>query len=151
MPVMHCVRFFLIIFFAFVPSTLVHTEELPASSDNPKMQFQSSDFGRIATRNKQKVEASFIESASWFGATGLPEAVERELPRYLRREFGQFVAEPGALKAADLIFIGSYFDKEVKTYYWRIPVKQGVTLHAKVCMDKQGDVSFSWGDFVLPN
>src|SRR5437868_3310291 len=49
-----------------------------------------------------KKEEQFLESAAWLGKTGLGEDVERELPRYLRRELGESVLDPGSLKADDL-------------------------------------------------
>ncbi|HEY5995097.1 MAG TPA: hypothetical protein VIU46_10925, partial [Gallionellaceae bacterium] len=52
--------------------------------------------GRMAKRSEgEKVR----EVADWFGTTGLDEETERELPRYLRREFGESLFDEGALKA----------------------------------------------------
>ena len=34
-------------------------------------------------------EYATLETADWFGTTGLDEETERELSRYLRREFGE--------------------------------------------------------------
>jgi hypothetical protein len=61
------------------------------------------------------------ESAEWFGKTGLSEDIERELPRYLRREFGESLSEPTSLKAADLTYIGSFQEEGHLVHYWRIP------------------------------
>ena len=47
-------------------------------------------------------EETVIEAAPWFGTTGLDEEVERELPKYLRREFGELLLDDDSLKARDL-------------------------------------------------
>lgn len=50
-------------------------------------------------------EDKALEVAQWFGTTGLPEDLERELPRYLRREFGEGLFEENGLKADDLKYL----------------------------------------------
>ena len=63
------------------------------------------------------------ETADWFGKTGLTDETERELPRYLRREFGETLSEEGALQASDLIYLGIFQEQPGPVHYWRIPSK----------------------------
>ena len=65
-------------------------------------------------------EAETIEEAPWFGTTGLGEALERELPRYLRRELGESIFEKGSLKASDLRYLGVFPAKNGPTHFWRL-------------------------------
>jgi hypothetical protein len=67
-----------------------------------------------------KAEGDVAEIAPWFGKTGLGEETERELPRYLRREFGESIFTPGALKASDLIYLGETPDGTGTVHSWRI-------------------------------
>src|SRR3989344_1064334 len=46
-----------------------------------------------------KKEGEVREEAEWIGKTGLSEELERELPRYLRREFGQSLFDADSIKA----------------------------------------------------
>ena len=61
------------------------------------------------------------EQAEWFGQTGLSPEVERELPRYLRRELGESALSPKSLKAADLKYIGAFDEGDQRVHYWRVP------------------------------
>ena len=53
--------------------------------------FQKRVQARLAEMER---EEAIREEAPWFGKTGLAEEQERELPRYLRREFGQLLSNP---------------------------------------------------------
>jgi hypothetical protein len=70
-------------------------------------------------------EETTREEAPWFGATGLTDDEERELPRYLRREFGEFWQSPGGLQARELVYLGIQTDEEGKAHFWRIPRRLG--------------------------
>lgn len=53
-----------------------------------KQHLQSDEYERAVAEHQELMarEDRVVEEASWFGRTGLPEDLERELPRYLRRE-----------------------------------------------------------------
>jgi hypothetical protein len=89
------------------------------------------------------------ESADWFGKTGLDEGTERELPRYLRREFGEAPDEEGSLRASDLHYLGVHRDAERgPAHFWRVARSQGgEPWYAYVEVDQQGGAtSLGWGD-----
>jgi hypothetical protein len=71
--------------------------------------------------DRMQKEDEVREVAVWIGKTGLPEALERELPRYLRREFGQSLFDEESLKAADLQYVGAFPVEGKAIHYWRIP------------------------------
>ena len=58
------------------------------------------------TRGDDDDEDTTVEAADWIGKTWLDEDTERELPRYLRRELGESLADPDGLKANDLQYLG---------------------------------------------
>src|SRR5258705_10949895 len=61
------------------------------------------------------------ENAEWFGKTGLSAHIERELPRYLRREFGESIFSPKSLKASDLKYVGAFDEGAERVHYWKVP------------------------------
>jgi len=76
---------------------------------------------RVQARlEEMKYEESIREEASWFGTTGLPDDTERELPRYLRREYGHLLSQPRSLKARDLVYVGAFVEGHETVRYWRI-------------------------------
>ena len=91
-------------------------------------------------------EESVIEIATWFGKTGLPEGDERELPRYLRREFGKLLAEPGSLKASDLEYLGVFNQAGESVHYWRINYGSPEAKFAYVVTAPPGHEQMGWGD-----
>jgi hypothetical protein len=102
---------------------------------------------------QQAVEDVTLEKADWIGKTGLPEAIEREIPHYLRREFGEFMGDPNSLKASDLIYLGIHRDTEGRAHFWRVPSKNpanpGYAAYAEI--DSSGQVmSLGWGERNLP-
>lgn len=101
-----------------------------------------------AVLRRRAAEEATKEQAEWFGRTGLAEGDERELPRYLRREFGEFLDEPGGLKAADLQYLGVHAHEGARAHYWRIPSRGGgEPCFATVEIDEMGHARcFSWGD-----
>jgi hypothetical protein len=90
-------------------------------------------------------EEETLEIADWFGKTGLGEDVERELPRYLRREFGEFLGDPGALRAADLHYLGVHDEAPDKVHYWKIGTLDEAT-YAYVQRSVDGQISMGWGN-----
>lgn len=96
-----------------------------------------------------------VENADWFGKTGLDEATERELPHYLRREFGERLSrDTDALKANDLHYLGKFNENDQIAHYWEIPSKnkQEPTYYAYVMADNQNHAtSMGWGDKNPPN
>jgi len=94
----------------------------------------------------REAEESITEAADWFGSTGLSDEVERELPKYLRREFGERVLEPGSLKAADLIYIGRFEEQDFPVHYWKIPSSDGKDSFAYVEEWADGQCCTGWGN-----
>ena len=89
-----------------------------------------------------------VEIAPWFGRTGLSDEDERELPRYLRREFGEVGAEDG-MKAADLRYLGVQTDDRGPAHFWAIPKKDGEEDYAYAYIDIDDDghpLCYGWGD-----
>ena len=101
---------------------------------------------------KRQSEEELHEEADWFGQTGLDEAVERELPRYLRRELHEFVDEPTGLKASDLRYLGVHSDSRGTAHFWKMPPRSGEVAYAYVQLDEHGTVShLGWGDWAPVN
>lgn len=53
-------------------------------------------------------EDTLLENADWFGKTGLTESEERNLPKYIRAEYGHLLTDDDGIKAEDLTFIGCF-------------------------------------------
>ncbi len=99
----------------------VKTDATPAGKTGPFAPDDPEFKRRVQARlDEMKREESVREEAPWFGKTGLPDDVERELPRYLRREFGQLLSQPGALRAQDLQYMGVFTQRVETVHYWRI-------------------------------
>lgn len=95
-------------------------------------------------------ERKVIEKASWFGKTGLSEDVERELPRYIRREFKQTIFDEKSLKADDLIYLGAFAEGKGTVRYWRIKeADRDEARYATVAGTREGGVVMSIG-YKLP-
>jgi hypothetical protein len=91
-------------------------------------------------------EETLVEQADWFGTTGLSDEDERELPRYLRREFGELIEDEGALQAQDLRYVGRFEEGRELAHYWRIPSRsEDEPTYACVSTDREGVTSFEWG------
>ena len=94
---------------------------------------------------KSREEQKVIEEADWFGKTGLDEITERELPRYLRREFGESLFDEGSLKAASLKYMGSFPENGGTTHYWKIPYGKDERVFAYVDVATDDGGSMGWG------
>ncbi|HOY70491.1 MAG TPA: hypothetical protein PL131_07260 [Methylotenera sp.] len=107
--------------------------------------FRSAVKARMALVDK---EYATTETADWFGKTGLDEETERELPRYLRREFGETLFEQGALQANDLIYLGAFDEPIGVAHYWRITSKhnEDEPYYAHVIVEANGETCTGWGD-----
>lgn len=90
-------------------------------------------------------EEQVIEQAPWFGKTGLPDAVERELPRYLRRELGQSIFEKGSLRADNLQYVGVYPEGLNSIRFWRIVDGAKEPRFAYISVSTSGQTSLGWG------
>lgn len=90
-------------------------------------------------------ERTVREEAPWFGTTGLDDEVERELPKYLRREFGELLLDNDSLKAADLVYVGKFKEEDSVIHYWRIPPRNGEVSFACVEVGAQGELFTDWG------
>lgn len=91
---------------------------------------------------------NLVETASWFGQTGLADAEERELSRYLRREFGEVGTDDG-LRAADLDYLGLQTDDRGPAHFWKILRRAGQDewTYAYIDVDADGRAaSYGWGD-----
>jgi hypothetical protein len=94
-----------------------------ASQKEMRVLIESPEYVRAVGEAQARVESdnSVVEMAPWFGTTGLSNETERELSRYLRREFGESLDEPNSLKAADLVYLGVFSEREGIVYYWQVP------------------------------
>lgn len=121
----------------------------PSAEDIPAL-LQSPEYQKAVAERRalMEQEASYLEDAPWFGRTGLGDALERELPRYLRREFGESVFEEGALKASELDYLGVYHDGGLLVHFWRVPSSVESTF-ATVTVGPEGVVT-SWGSDAPP-
>lgn len=96
----------------------------------------------------RQAERALPEEADWIGRTGLPEDIERELPRYLRRELGEFLDQPGGLRAADLRYVGIATDTRGTAHFWQMPERAGEKPYAYVEIDAEGNAKgLGWGDW----
>jgi hypothetical protein len=97
-------------------------------------------------------EQEIEEAANWFGKTGLSEETERELPRYLRLEFGESVLDDDYLKASDLCYIGyarilesekeHFLSESAFVHCWKMPESDGENSpYAYVETDENGNES----------
>jgi hypothetical protein len=92
-------------------------------------------------------ELQIQEEADWFGRTGLDDATERELPRYLRRELGEFLDDPEGLKASDLVYLGLFKLRKGQMHFWRIPGRTHGDSFAYIELSRDGSPTlFGWGD-----
>ena len=98
------------------------------------------------SRASQEAEQTVVEQAPWFGTTGLDDELERELPKYLRREFGERLLDDDALKAGDLAYIGRFDEAEGVVHYWRIPSRDGEPCFAYIEISADGGSSTGWGN-----
>ncbi len=100
-----------------------------------------------AVKRRFALEYGTIEDADWFGKTGLTNEEERELPRYLRREFGESLEDEGALRAHDMTYLGVEPVNDefgtVRRHLWRIPTSDGQALYAEILVDKNGQLCYS--------
>lgn len=122
---------------------LPSAEDMRAFLESPE--YKKAVAERMASMER---EEAFVEEASWFGTTGLEDELERELPRYLRREFGESVFDGDALKASQLSYLGSFRSGEELVHYWRIPSSREPTF-ATITLSPQGAVT-SWGTEAPP-
>lgn len=93
-----------------------------------------------------KLEETLIEEAEWIGTTGLAEDVERELPKYLRRELGELVLDDDSLKARDLRYIGSFQEDGLEVHYWNVPYRDEKDVYAYVEVSEGQETCTGWGD-----
>jgi len=100
-------------------------------------------------------EEATLEEAEWFGITGLGIDIERELPRYLRREFGESLFDEGSLKAADIkyeeVFSELGLDIPLQVHYWRLPARDGEAVYAYIEVTPDGETCLGWGNKEPPS
>jgi hypothetical protein len=90
-------------------------------------------------------EETVIEEARWFGTTGLPEDIERELPKYMRREAGELLLDKGSLKASDLTYIGVFEEPDATVHYWSVPSSDGSEPSYAYVEVSGGQTCTGWG------
>lgn len=90
-------------------------------------------------------EEEVVEEAEWFGKTGLSDATERELPRYLRREYGQSIFGKGSLRAGSLQYLGRFPEGLNSIHFWRIGDGSKEPHFAYVTVSAGGDEVLGWG------
>jgi hypothetical protein len=129
-------------------------ENFRAITEGVKQHLQSEAYKKAVAERQELMEREdqIVEEASWFGRTGLPEDLERELPRYLRRELGETIFDDGSLKAADLEYLGSAREGALLIHYWRIDHTScsESPSYAYVELDDEGNSCTGWGDRDLP-
>lgn len=108
----------------------------------------SADFKKRmqARLDEMRKEEAVREEAPWFGRTGLSDDEERELPRYLRREFGTLLSEPGSLKAADVEYLGVFVEGVETVHFWRIHYGSPEPKFAYVVSAPAERAVMGWGD-----
>ncbi|MFZ6820321.1 hypothetical protein [Undibacterium sp. Ji22W] len=95
-------------------------------------------------------EEQVLEDADWFGKTGLSDSIERELPRYLRREYGMSIFDKDALKADHLTYLGVFPEGSNSHHFWRIHDGAKEAHYAYVTISANGDESLGWGSRLPP-
>ena len=99
-------------------------------------------------------EAKVNEEAPWLGTTGLTDEQERSLPRYVRMELGQSLADANALHARDLDYVGRFVEPDGTVYYWRLPAKAAANAtapqYAYMRQGPDGVFYTDWGSRVPP-
>lgn len=120
------------------------------SGDGMRSLLESPEYKNAVADKMELMEREevFLEDAPWFGRTGLGDEVERELPRYLRREFGESVFDEDALKASELEYLGVYNDGGMPVHFWRLPSSLEPTF-ATVTVCPGGTIT-SWGTDAPP-
>lgn len=92
-----------------------------------------------------ELEYAVREEAPWFGGTGLPDEVERELSHYIRREMGQSVHETSSLKARDLNYLGVFPWRSHAVHYWRVRVASESEDSFATIIMYEGVANYEWG------
>jgi hypothetical protein len=95
----------------------------------------------------REAEDATIELADWFGTTGLADEVERELPRYLRRELGESFLDEDSLKAGDLQYVGKFSNEGgLPIHFWKVPYRDQKDVYAYVEVWPDGQPCTGWGN-----
>ena len=102
-------------------------------------------------------ESATPETAAWLGTTGLTDAQERNLPRYVRMELGQSLKDSNAVQAQDLDYVGHFDEPDGTVYYWRIPERANAhgdthtgPAYAYIRKDAGGVFYTDWGNRTPP-
>lgn len=107
----------------------------------------------------QAAEDKVIEEAEWFGTTGLSEATERSLPRYLRLEFGESILDEYALQARDLNYLGvlelteleraagNFPEETSRVHFWAVPTGNVPPMYAYVEVSGDGSLCLGLGQY----
>jgi hypothetical protein len=90
-------------------------------------------------------EKKIVETAPWFGKTGLGDSIERNLPRYVRHELGQVIFDSDSVKAADMEYLGKFTEGNKTVRYWKIRKGMGDVQYAFVSVLQQGGVLMGIG------
>jgi hypothetical protein len=128
----------------------MNEDDLKEVEERMKAHLHSDEYKKAVEERLTEMEREeqVIEEAAWIGKTGLPEEWERQLPQYLRREFGESLFDENSLKAADLEYVGAFPEREGSTHYWRVPYQGRTDVFAYVEDFENG--AFGWGDKASP-
>lgn len=101
----------------------------------------------------RKVEESNPEIAKWMGKTGLPTDIETELPRYIRRELGEWYMDEESTKASDMIYLGKALRSNLTVnkseYYhvWQLEKEDKTFAYVEETYDENGEKIIHLGMF----
>ena len=114
-------------------------------NDSTFVEMQSPDYHARVREYREMLEReeAVREEADWIGQTRLPEEVERQLPHYLRLEFGESLFDDDGLKAAELVYLGQHSQSDGSYHYWYVPSGDEDTWYAYV---RDSDYLMGWGD-----
>lgn len=129
-----------VLFILYASRRLILRGTLGVLKLHPAYKSQMERFAR-----SDAAEGSVVEVAEWFGTTGLSGDVERELPKYLRREFGELLIDEDSLKASDLKYLGAFEEEGARVHYWSLPSTGGEPTYAYIEVTASA-ICTGWGN-----
>ena len=119
----------------------------PVEPSVKSVDVNSPEFKKVVQERMREMEKEelVVETSPWFGRTGLSAEIERELPRYLRRELGQTLSQAGAIRASDLQYLGVFNEGVEVIHYWRVPLAAKEPVFAYVVAEPSERRITGWG------
>ncbi len=144
----HIMRLLFLVFIGTGLAGCTEGEKMTFDEKKFKDYLNSAEYKKALQENldRMKKEDEVREAADWIGKTGLPEDLERELPRYLRREFGQSLFDEGSLKAADLQYVGAFPEEGKAIHYWHVPYQGRTDVYAYIEYGPGSNSITGWSD-----